>query len=225
LALVVGINFLRGNGGSAVTASQLESWGGALLSSSYPCAFLSWKYESKYMEQRGIQAAIETLSQKAQNRPSKSCRGTNGQTAEPTDPPSDPPAEEPESPVEEEEPESPVEEPEPPAQEPSEPPTEEPPVLPGPAAGQPTIQLSVTGWSEKKRHYMRLTWSGARGSSIDVYRNGELRKLLVANARNDGKYTNVRRFPRSTAPATYVYKVCEKGTSNCSNEASVSFKK
>jgi hypothetical protein len=231
LALVVGMNVLRGNGGREISASQLESWGAALLSDSYPCAFLSWKYDSKYMGQRGIQAAMESLSRKAQNRSSKSCRGTNGQTAEPTDPPAEPPAEEPEAPLEEEpeppaeEPEAPVEETEPPAERPSEPTTEEPATSPSPVAGQPTIRLSVTSWSEKRAHYMRLTWSGARGSSIDLYRNGALRRLLVANARNDGKYTNVRRFRRATSAATYVYKVCEKGSSNCSNEVTVTFKK
>jgi hypothetical protein len=85
------------------------------------------------------------------------------------------------------------------------------------AAGSAGTDRTGAAWG------MRLTWSGAPGSHIDAYRKGELRKLLESNARNDGKYTHVRgRFQRA---ATYVFKVCERGTSNCSNEATVTFKK
>jgi hypothetical protein len=65
---------------------------------------------------------------------------------------------------------------------------------------------------------MRLTWSGAKGSSVDVYRDGTGR---MKNTENDGKYVNA--FPAKRA-ATYVYKVCEKNSSTCSESVSVSVK-
>jgi hypothetical protein len=51
---------------------------------------------------------------------------------------------------------------------------------------------------------------------VDVYRNGS----RLATTENDGRYGNSRTF---TGPATYVYQVCEAGTSVCSNEATVVF--
>jgi hypothetical protein len=215
LALVVGLNITKGNiskqGRNPMTAQQVESWGSTLLGSSYPCAFISWNYVADYMERSDIQAAMQSLSQKAQNRPSKSCRGINGQTPDLPDPPvEEPPVEEP-----------PVEEPpaeEPPAEEPPAPP---PPPPPPPPVIQPSaIKLAVTGWTKNGRQYMKLTWSGARGSAIDLYRNGERRNLLQSNTRNDGVHTE-RAFRRA---ATYVFRLCERGTSNCSNEVTVIFR-
>jgi hypothetical protein len=44
LALVVGMNVLKGNrNGGRMSGSEVESWGSALLSSSYPCAFINWE--------------------------------------------------------------------------------------------------------------------------------------------------------------------------------------
>jgi hypothetical protein len=64
---------------------------------------------------------------------------------------------------------------------------------------------------------MTLTWSGASGSRVDVYRDGDFRKTTE----NDRYYVNSRDTRRSV---TYTYKVCERGTSRCSNSASVSFR-
>jgi hypothetical protein len=75
LALVVGMNVLKGNGGSKMTPSQVKSWGGALLNNSYPCAFLSWTYNSTYLSTSGIKDAMSYLRSKAQNRSFKNCRG------------------------------------------------------------------------------------------------------------------------------------------------------
>ena len=79
-----------------------------------------------------------------------------------------------------------------------------------------TIVLSATGRFDATRQYMTLTWTGARGDLVDIYRNGSLLKTT----KNDGKDTNGRNF---VGPATYVFKVCEAGTSVCSNEATVRF--
>jgi hypothetical protein len=63
---------------------------------------------------------------------------------------------------------------------------------------------------------VRLTWSGATSTGIDVYRDG----LLVAQTTNDGRYED---STGDTGRARYVYKVCEGGTQTCSNEVTVTF--
>jgi PKD repeat protein len=79
-----------------------------------------------------------------------------------------------------------------------------------------SITLSVSGWEDATKQYMALTWSGATGANVDVYRNGP----FLTSTANDGKYTNSRSF---TGPASYTYKVCLTGTTTCSNQASVTF--
>jgi hypothetical protein len=75
LQLVVGLNVLKGGNpnGTNMTASEVESWGSALLSSSYPCAFINWKYSGTYMNNGGIRSAMSDLRRKAESRSSKSC--------------------------------------------------------------------------------------------------------------------------------------------------------
>lgn len=94
-------------------------------------------------------------------------------------------------------------------------------VLLGPGSQPPppppaSITLNATGRSDATKQYMTLDWSGARGTTVDVYRNGP----LLLNTANDGHYTNSRTFQGT---ATYRYTVCETGTSICSNEATVQF--
>ena len=77
LGLVVGLNYLRGGvNKSKMTASQVKSWGSTLLSSTYPCAFISWKYDDRYLSSSGIRDAMSYLRNKAENRSARSCRGT-----------------------------------------------------------------------------------------------------------------------------------------------------
>lgn len=76
LALVVGLNVLTGGTPkrTPMTASQVKSWGSALLSSSYPCAFLSWKYDERFLSRPGMRSAMKTLREKAEGRPRKGCK-------------------------------------------------------------------------------------------------------------------------------------------------------
>ena len=48
LGLIVGLNIVHGGtpNGSWMSASEVEKWGAALLSSAYSCAFISWQYSS-----------------------------------------------------------------------------------------------------------------------------------------------------------------------------------
>lgn len=76
LGLVVGLNVIKGGPNkSKMTPTQVKTWGSALLSSSYPCAFLSWQYNDTYLSTSGIKTAMSYLRYKAQNRIAKSCKG------------------------------------------------------------------------------------------------------------------------------------------------------
>lgn len=87
LALVVGLNQLQGGaagglngfyrrGYYAMSASQVRTWGAAMLANSYPCAFLSWAYNSKYQGRSDIKSAKAYLAGKARAKGTKSCRGS-----------------------------------------------------------------------------------------------------------------------------------------------------
>jgi hypothetical protein len=75
LALVVGLNVsLGGPNTRPMTASQVAAWGSRMLADTYPCAFISWHYQSGLLGSSSMQSAQATLRRLAQNRPSKSCR-------------------------------------------------------------------------------------------------------------------------------------------------------
>ncbi len=78
LALIVGLNVLDGSGWQTapMSASQIRDLGSALLSSSYPCAFLSWQYDSGYLSSGSVRDAMDYLRNKAESRSFKSCRGS-----------------------------------------------------------------------------------------------------------------------------------------------------
>lgn len=60
-----------------------------------------------------------------------------------------------------------------------------------------------------------LTWTGASGQYVEVYRDNALLGPTV----NSGSFPDVL----NTSGGTFAYKVCERGTTNCSNTASVTF--
>jgi len=74
-----------------MTASEVESWGSALLSSSYPCAFLSWTYNEAYLSSSSMKAAMDALRRQAQNRNTKSCGRASSAGGGTPPPPSPPP--------------------------------------------------------------------------------------------------------------------------------------
>ena len=79
----------------------------------------------------------------------------------------------------------------------------------------PAITLSLAS-SRRTRNswWVDLSWSGASGGNVDVYRNGS----LLTSTANDGAYRDNR------GAGTWTYKVCQSGsTSACSAEKSVSF--
>jgi hypothetical protein len=93
LALITGLNISKGGTNNIpLTASQVQSWGSTLLASSYPCAFLSWHYDENYLSASSMQAAMDVLRSKAQNRSTKSCRSSSSTQTPPPPPPPPPPS-------------------------------------------------------------------------------------------------------------------------------------
>jgi N-acetylneuraminic acid mutarotase len=82
-------------------------------------------------------------------------------------------------------------------------------------AGGP-ITLSAAKRKVGGINTVRLTWSGATSTDIDVYRDA----VLIVTTSNDGSYTD---STGDTGRARYTYKVCEAGTQTCSNEVTVRF--
>lgn len=74
------------------------------------------------------------------------------------------------------------------------------------------ISLSVLSYKAKGRNSADLSWSGAAGASVDVYRNG----ARLTTTPNDGAYTDNTGL---RGGMTIEYQVCEAGTTTCSNVA------
>ena len=77
------------------------------------------------------------------------------------------------------------------------------------------ITLSITGHTDAAKHYIAHTWSGATGSSVDLWRNGR----LITATPNDGKHTTAQ---QADGTKTYRVKVCQAGSSTvCSPERTI----
>lgn len=87
LALVLGLNVLAGGGQEeglpgyhndkfAMNASQVRTWGNALLDQPYVCAFFMFRYPSAYYDRPEIQEALAELGEKAASLPNTPCRRT-----------------------------------------------------------------------------------------------------------------------------------------------------
>ena len=78
------------------------------------------------------------------------------------------------------------------------------------------VQLSANGYKVKGKHHIDLTWSGASGGSVDVFRNGS----FLLSTSNDGAYTDAT---GNNGGANYTYQVCESGGGACSDPVTVVF--
>ncbi len=77
-----------------------------------------------------------------------------------------------------------------------------------------SIALSATGYKVKGRDTVDLSWSGASGG-VTVYRDG-----TAVGTASGTTYTD---STGQRGSATYTYRVCETGTTTCSNLATVVF--
>jgi subtilisin family serine protease len=86
-----------------------------------------------------------------------------------------------------------------------------------------TITLSATGKQNRNWLITNLDWSGATSTDVDIYRRDgvdDVYGVIIVTTSNDGAYTDKI---SNNGGESYFYKVCEAGTSNCSNEATVTF--
>jgi hypothetical protein len=85
LGLVAGMNVLDGGNGSSglrgtqprtwmMSAAELRSYGTALLSQSYVCAFSMWQYNSTYYGRADVKSAMADLSALARSHAKTSCK-------------------------------------------------------------------------------------------------------------------------------------------------------
>jgi hypothetical protein len=166
LGLVVGLNVMKGGANkSRLSASQIDSYGSALMNNTYACAYLNWEWDP-YLQQTDIKAALGRLSAKAAERPSRPC--SSGESG--------------------------------------------PIVLPG------VNGIALTGSRVVKPDggdFTRLTWVGGASTRIDIYLNGAYRRTTL----NDGKASV---YPKTSG--TFAYKVCETGSTKCSNVVSVTLR-
>jgi hypothetical protein len=85
-----------------------------------------------------------------------------------------------------------------------------------PTATPSGITLSATGTRGQGRRIVNLSWTGATGTTVDIYRNN----ALLVNTQNDGAYTDTI---NGAGHGTFTYRVCQQGTQTCSNNATVTF--
>ncbi len=78
------------------------------------------------------------------------------------------------------------------------------------------ITLTATGRKSGAKYYADLRWTGATGASIDVFRD----TARITTTANDGLYSNA--LGKAVSPS-YTYRVCEAGSTVCSNEVTVRF--
>lgn len=87
----------------------------------------------------------------------------------------------------------------------------------GDGGGGSAFDLTATGYKVKGIQHADLSWSGTTANAVDVYRDGS---RIAASIPNDGAHTdNIGK----KGGGTYTYKICDAGTTTCSNEVSVSF--
>jgi hypothetical protein len=85
------------------------------------------------------------------------------------------------------------------------------------AAAPAPFTLSAAGRKVGGINTVRLTWSGATSTDVDVYRDA----VPIVTTANDGSYVD---STGDTGRARYTYRVCEAGTDTCSNDVRVTFR-
>jgi hypothetical protein len=92
LALIIGLNVLDGGvpNQTPMTPSEVQSWGSELLESTYPCAFISWRYEDGVYSSASMSSAMDVLSRLARNRSIRMCRRAAGGSTPQEPAPSEP---------------------------------------------------------------------------------------------------------------------------------------
>ena len=88
--------------------------------------------------------------------------------------------------------------------------------IPPPPPPPVQIILSATTRIANNQRQVILQWSGVLTDFVDVYRNN----VRIGTVWRSGPYTD--RFPRNSH-GTHTYRVCDAGSTRCSNSVSVTF--
>jgi subtilisin family serine protease len=80
----------------------------------------------------------------------------------------------------------------------------------------PPINISLRASRSGSKLTVDISWSGASGTYVDLYRNG----ARFTTTANDGHYRDVRSVSGS---GSITYKVCLQGTSTCSGNATLRY--
>ncbi|RPH97185.1 MAG: DNRLRE domain-containing protein [Lysobacterales bacterium] len=89
-------------------------------------------------------------------------------------------------------------------------------VASGTTAAAAAITLTASGSKNRGFHVADLAWSGATGNLVDIVRDG----AIIATTANDGIYQD---NTGNKGTRSYVYRVCQAGTSACSNDVTLVF--
>jgi len=82
--------------------------------------------------------------------------------------------------------------------------------------GSSAITLSGNASKAQGRWVASLSWNGASSAQVDIYREGS----LLVTTTNSGSYTDSTNF---RGGGTLTYKVCEAGTTTCSNNITLQY--
>jgi hypothetical protein len=80
------------------------------------------------------------------------------------------------------------------------------------------ITLTITKSKNKGINVANLSWSGATGGNVDIYRNNGATPLITTA--NDGLYSDTT---GTKGGQTFTYRVCNAGTGTCSPTVTVTF--
>ena len=84
-------------------------------------------------------------------------------------------------------------------------------------AAAPAATLHAHGRRVQAKQTVDLTWSPVTSANIDIYRNG----VVIVTVPNTGAYKDF--IGVRGGNARYIYKVCDAGTQDCSNQVTVRF--
>jgi len=95
-------------------------------------------------------------------------------------------------------------------------PDPEPEPEPEPEPDPTGFNLNGTGTKIQGNWVSNLTWTGASGTQVDIFRNGS----KIATVSNSGTYTDNTNF---RGGGSLNYQICQAGSSTCSNTITINF--
>ena len=89
----------------------------------------------------------------------------------------------------------------------------------GPSPASPGPSLAAIGYKVKGKQAVDLSWSSAAGD-VDIVRDGTVIATLTSDQNGSGAWTDNIGVKGG---GSYAYKVCDAGTSDCSDVQTIVF--